>query len=104
MRSMESLSARKDDIAGLAVASDERIEAYVLYTNDEIVSLRHVVDDADAGARLRQLLARLHANDATRTFRFPKVHPAEFSKESLKALGFRADATYVRYAATARPD
>ena len=30
-RSVETLTARKDDIAGLAVASDERIEAYVLY-------------------------------------------------------------------------
>ena len=30
-RSVETLMARKGDIAGLAVASDERIEAYVLY-------------------------------------------------------------------------
>ena len=30
-RSVETLTARKDDIAGLAVASDERIEAYLLY-------------------------------------------------------------------------
>src|SRR6478672_6807249 len=29
--SVETLTARKDDIEGLAVASDERIEAYVLY-------------------------------------------------------------------------
>ena len=30
-RSVETLRARKDDIAGLAIASDERIEAYLLY-------------------------------------------------------------------------
>jgi ribosomal protein S18 acetylase RimI-like enzyme len=30
-RSAETLTARKDEIAGVAVASDERIEAYVLY-------------------------------------------------------------------------
>src|SRR5688572_1742888 len=30
-RSVETLTARKDDIAGLAVASDERIEASLLY-------------------------------------------------------------------------
>ena len=30
-RSVETLTAMKDDIAGLAVASDERIEAYLLY-------------------------------------------------------------------------
>ena len=32
-RSVETLTARKNDIAGLAIASDERIEAYVLYLN-----------------------------------------------------------------------
>jgi GNAT superfamily N-acetyltransferase len=101
MRSTETLTARKDDIAGLAVASDERIEAYVLHVNDEIVSLRCF--ENDDGARLRQLLARLHARGA-KSFRFPKVHRAEISKESLATLGFRPDGTYVRYAATARPD
>jgi GNAT superfamily N-acetyltransferase len=30
-RSIETLTARKDNIAGLAIASDERIEAYVLF-------------------------------------------------------------------------
>src|SRR5829696_5712581 len=48
-RSVETLSARKDDIAGLAVASDEQIEAYLLYVKDgtatEIVSLRSFIDD-----------------------------------------------------------
>ncbi len=47
-RSVETLTARKDEIAGLAVASDERIEAYILYIKDgdgEIVSLRTLVDD-----------------------------------------------------------
>ena len=79
-RSVETLTARKDDIAGLAVASDERIEAYVLYMEDgEIVSLRSFVEDG--GARLKQLLSRLRAQ-GMRTFRFPKVHPAEISKES----------------------
>jgi GNAT superfamily N-acetyltransferase len=101
IRSIETLTARKDDIEGLAVASDERIEAYVLYVNDEIVSMRCVVDDHCAP--LKQLLARLHARGAG-IFRFPKVHPAEVSKQLLATLGFRADGKYVRYAATARPD
>src|SRR5688572_12083804 len=61
-RSVETLTARKDDIAGLAVASDERLEAYVLYVRcgmeeTEIVSLRSLVDDG--GARLKQLLSHL---------------------------------------------
>jgi GNAT superfamily N-acetyltransferase len=98
-RSVETLTARKDDIAGLAVASDERIEAYILYTKEgEIVSLRSFVNDG--GARLKQLLLRLHA-EGTSNFRFPKVHPAEISKEFLKTLGFRAVAAHRVYAARA---
>ena len=100
-RSVETLTARKGDIAGLAIASDERIEAYVLYAGDEVVSLRCFVDDG--GGRLNQLFASLYARGA-RKFVFPKVHPAEISKDFLEALGFRPDAAYVRYAATARPD
>lgn len=103
-RSVETLAARKDEIAGLAVASDERIEAYVLYvtpgTDDaEIVSLRSFVEDG--GARLAQLLARLRAQ-GLETLRFSKAHPAEISRERLEPLGFRAVAAHRLYAATAR--
>ena len=99
-RSVETLTARKDDLAGLAVASDERIEAYVLYTQAaEIVSLRSFVEDG--GARLKQLLAQLRAR-GMQTCRFPKVHPAEFSKESLETLGFSPAGGHLLYAARAR--
>ena len=107
-RSVETLTARKDDIVGLAVASDERLEAYLLYSKlgdlagalaeagTEILSLRSFVDDG--GARLRQLLSRL----GPRTFRFPKVHPAEISRELLETLGFLPAASHRLYAAKAR--
>jgi hypothetical protein len=104
-RSVETLTARKDEIAGLAVASDERIEAYLLYATcvaipgtSDIVSLGSFVDDG--GARLRQLLSRLHAR-GTSIARFPKVHPAEFSKEWLERLGFCPAGVHRRYAASA---
>ena len=133
-RSVETLTARKDDIAGLAVASDERIEAYLLYVNRgvspegnaeegpqasaptrgphdafsaswggaaEIVSLRTFIEDG--GARLKQLLSRLRAQ-GMRTFWFPKVHPAEISKECLETLGFSPVGGHLLYAATARDD
>jgi ribosomal protein S18 acetylase RimI-like enzyme len=101
-RAVETLTARKDDIAGLAVASDERIEACILYTNDgEIVWLRSFVDDG--GARLNQLLSRLHAEGKSNS-RFPKVHPAEISKELLETLGFRAVAAHRLYAGRARSE
>jgi hypothetical protein len=96
-RSVETLTARKDDIAGLAVASDERIEAYLLYTRDgEILSLRSLLEDG--GARLKQLLSRLDLG----TFRFPKVHPAEIATEFLETLGFRPAGGHRLYAATLR--
>ena len=61
-RSVETLTARKEDIAGLAVASDERIEAYILYIEGgEIVALRSFIEDG--GARLKQLLSRLGSRD-----------------------------------------
>jgi len=104
-RSVETLTARKDEIAGLAIASDERIEAYVLYATrgmeeTEIVSLRSFIDDG--GARLKQLLSQLRAR-GTKTFGFPKVHPAEIAKERLETLGFRPAGVHRLYAATLRP-
>jgi GNAT superfamily N-acetyltransferase len=114
-RSVETLTARKDDIAGLAVASDDRIEAYVLYVKRgvgpegnaeagptaEIVSLRPLVEDG--GARLAHLLSRLRAQGMM-TLRFPKVHPAEISKEGLASLGFRAAGGHLLYATRARSE
>jgi GNAT superfamily N-acetyltransferase len=101
--SFETLTARKDEIEGLAIASDERIEAYLVCMQRgvgeaEIVSLRSFVDDG--GARLKQLLSQ----SAMETFRLPKVHPAEISKELLEALGFRPAGVHRLYAASARSD
>jgi GNAT superfamily N-acetyltransferase len=98
-RSLETLTARKGDIAGLAVASEERIEAYILYIKDgEILSLRTLVEDR--GTRLERLLSRLRA-EGIATLRLPKVHPAEISEESLATLGFRPAGGYRLYARSA---
>ena len=98
-RSIDTLTARKDDIAGLAVATDEQIEAYILYMKcGEILALQSFV--ADEGARLQQLLSRI----GTGTFRLPKVHPEEISKELVEMLGFRPASEHRVYAATARSD
>ena len=92
-RSVETLTARKDDIAGLAVASDERIEAYVLYLTvarsrgrrDRVAPLvrRGRRSPPEAAAR------RGCARGACGTCRFSKVHPAEISTERLESLGFQ---------------
>ena len=62
----------------------------------EIVSLRTFIEDG--GARLKQLLSRLHAGGMT-TFRFPRVHPAEIAEELLETLGFRPARRHRLYAA-----
>ena len=108
-RSVETLTARKDEIAGLAVASDERIESYLLYVKrgenaeggTEIVSLHTLIEDGGAG--LKQLLSRARAQ-VKGILRLAKVHPAELSKEILEMLGFRAAGGHLLYAARARSD
>jgi GNAT superfamily N-acetyltransferase len=105
-RSVEALTARKDDITGFAVASDERIEAYLLVVDrgvegTEILSLRSFIEDG--GARLTQLLAQVRAHGEW-ALRFPKVHPDEISSELLEMLGFRPAGGHLLYAAKARSD
>lgn len=100
-RSVETLTARKDEIAGLAVASDERIEACILYIKDpqgtaEILMLRSFVDDGTC--RLAHLLSQLVMSNC----RFSKVHPAEMSEKCLETLGFRPARIYRLYAARAQ--
>ena len=95
-RSVETLAARKDEIEGTAVASDEQIEAYILHVKNEIVAIRTFVEDG--GARLRHLLSR----PGMRILRISRVHPAEISTDFLATLGFRAADGHRLYAATAR--
>ena len=104
-RSLETLTARKGDIAGLAVASDERIEAYILYIvrgneGTEIVSLRTLVDDG--GSRIHELFVHLRTR-GPETFRIPKVHPAEIPGQLLETLGLEPTQQYGLYATKARP-
>jgi hypothetical protein len=99
-RSVETLTARKEEIEGLAVASDERYEAFILYLKDgEILSMRSFLEDG--GARLKLLLAQLRAQ-GQKTLRLQKVHPEEFSTELMEMLAFRPAGVHLRYAAKAR--
>jgi GNAT superfamily N-acetyltransferase len=99
-RSVETLTARKDGIEGLAIATDERIEACVLYIKDgpQILALRSFVEDG--GIRLATLLFQLRAR-AGGPIQFLKVHPAEVTAANLEALGFRAVGRHLLYAVRA---
>jgi GNAT superfamily N-acetyltransferase len=98
-RSVESLMARKDEIAGLAMVSDEGIEAYLLYVGDEILALRALVEDG--AGRLGPLVSRIRPQGAG-VVRLTKAHPAEVSPQWLGAMGFRPANHHRLYAATAR--
>ena len=99
-RSIETLTARKDEIRGLAIASDEGIEACVLHTEDgEVLTLHTSVEDD--GARFRLLLGRLRSA-GVKTLRFAKVHPAEIAAPVLESLGFRPAGAHRLHATTAR--
>lgn len=101
-RSAGTLVARKADLKGLAVATEERLEACILYSMDgEVLFLRSFFDDD--GARVRQLTSRMRA-DGVRTARLPRMHAGEIAPECLESAGFRADAGYRLYAAEARGD
>ena len=95
-RSVETLMARKAEIAGLAVASDERIEAYVLYVEEEILLLGTRVEDG--GARVHRLLTTLRGG-ARGTLRMPKVHPDEIPTALLGSLGFQPAGTHLVFTA-----
>ena len=94
-RSVETLTARKDDVAGLAIASDAGIDACLLYTPDgELLLLRSLV--GDGGARLATLLDLVLTRHPGR-LTFPKVHPDEISPGLLETLGFRTAGTHRVY-------
>jgi GNAT superfamily N-acetyltransferase len=97
-RSVETLMARKDEIEGLAIASQEQIEACILYIKDgtEILALRSFIEDG--GSRLKLLLSRL----APGTWRIARVHPGELSGDLPETLGFRSAQRHVLYSSAAR--
>jgi ribosomal protein S18 acetylase RimI-like enzyme len=100
-RSVETLMARKAEIEGLAVASDERIEAYILYIKEtnELLAVHGLVDGAEV--HMSRLMYQLRSRGLW-ALRFLKVHPAEVSPETLQSLGFHSEARHRRYAASAR--
>lgn len=101
-RSTDTLKARKAEIEGLALASDEWIESFILYERGgDVMVLRSMVEDG--GGQLRHLLAQSRGRGKD-TRRFVKVHPAEIPAECLAELGFRKTVEHVLYAAAPSAD
>lgn len=107
-RSLATLINRRDQLKGLAIASDERIEAYLLHRGiderngrREIVAL-HGADDARGELALGVLL-RHCARQEERRLWVPRVSPQEIPFGRLEAWGCRREREYIGYAAAARP-
>lgn len=100
-RAATSLVSKKDSIRGWAVASEERIEAYLLYEQPDTGSVTEILalgatEPSKAETWLR-LLLRHHREADKRPLRLARTHPAEVSFELLRKLGFSSSANAIGY-------
>ncbi len=114
-RALETLQNRKDQIRGLAIASDTRVEAWALFRDlpqsggrggrggrgrREIVGLGGAIrrGDAagDAGVLLETVL-RVACQAGSMPVTIPRVSSQEIPWERLESIGFQRERTYTRY-------
>jgi len=107
-RSIETLQNRKEQLRGLAIASDSRVEAWVLYRDvteegpREIVGLGAAEQRPDGGIDPRLLLdvvLRVACQAGALEVTVPRVSTDEIEWTRLESLGFEQVRTYTRYAA-----
>jgi len=121
-RALETLQNRKDQIRGLAIASDTRVEAWALfrdlprYGRREIVGLGRSkpaeVGGADRAASasevhrgnggadaqaLLEIVIRVACQLDSMAVTIPRVSSEEISWDRLESMGFRRERTYTRY-------
>ncbi len=107
-RALATLQNRKEQIEGLAIASETRVEAYVLFRDlpahgrREIVSLGGTAQRGDAGTAearvLLEIVVRVACQAGSLAVTVPRVSDEEVPWASLESMGFRRGRTYVRYA------
>ncbi len=112
-RAVPTLQNRKDQLHGLAIASDTRVEAYALFRDRpgrpvpvkgrrEIVSLGRAgagADDPSDSRILLEIVIRAACQAGPLAVSVPKVSGEEISGAHLESLGFRKSRSYTRYAA-----
>jgi GNAT superfamily N-acetyltransferase len=102
-RTLPTLENRKDQLEGLAVASDTRIEAWLLHFTPDPAGPRQVVALGTApGEQPRSLLAILMARcagESTTGLTLPRVSRGEIDYTLLEDWGFRRTRSYQSYAA-----
>ena len=106
-RSPATLVNRKQSIRGLAVASDVRIEAHLLFEDPPSGGERRLLALGCADEAKRQvwlgLLLRQFACADRRPVLFEQVHPHEIPFELLKSRGFEPGVRTLGYAARSIP-
>ncbi|MFP8878129.1 MAG: GNAT family N-acetyltransferase [Myxococcota bacterium] len=107
-RAPETLQNRKDQIHGLAITSDTRVEACVLFRDlpqhgrREIVALGGTMQRADGGAdawALLEIVVRVACQAGSMAVTIPRVSSQEICWDRLVSIGFHNERTYTRYVA-----
>jgi ribosomal protein S18 acetylase RimI-like enzyme len=107
-RAHESLLRRQDGLQGLALASPDRIEAWILWREGPAAREVMAMGAADApgasgrGQDLLGLLVRHFASLAPTRVLFQRVHEDEVPWAWLEAWGFQGGREHRRYTTTAR--
>jgi len=106
-RAPKTLINRKDSLHGLAVAPSDRIEAYLLHDDREIVSVGFPGSGfgSTPGSLSEvwlKLLVGQHAARSDRPLRLEKVHAKEIDPEMLRACSFEPAESTIGYATMAR--
>ena len=106
-RALETLQNRKDELQGLAIASDTRVEAYVLFRDlaaqgrREIVALGAATPrrDGKTDARiLLEIVVQVACQAGALDVTVPRVSDEEMPWADLESMGFQRGRTYTRYA------
>jgi ribosomal protein S18 acetylase RimI-like enzyme len=98
-RAHEALLRRQDAFSGLALASPDRIEAWLLWREDR--GVREVMA-LGGGQEMLGLLVRHFLSQAPSPVHFQRVHQDEVPWTWLEAWGFRGGREYRRYTAAAQ--
>ena len=106
-RALPTLQNRKEQIQGLAIASDTRVEAYALLRDlpargrREIVALGETKQRSDGEAEagiLLEIVVRVACQAGSLAVTVPRISSEEIPWTRLESMGFRRERTYTRYA------
>jgi hypothetical protein len=106
LRSAAALRAVRDELHGLALVSDLRIEAWLLCRDRasgerEVVAVATAIESAPP--RLTTALLLECRRTTERPLAMPRVHPREVLSSSLLEAGFHTGGEHVGYSAEAAP-